>query len=101
MSSKISSLLERTKPWKPKSKQDQVNNVNSAFIFKISLFMTVDQGGPGGQSKPGGPGGPGCQCGHGDLCCPGGPGDQVCQCIWFTWSKQSDYRENLRCHACD
>ena len=30
-----------------------------------------------------------------------GPGDEVCQCIWFTWSKQSDYRENLRCHACD
>ena len=29
----------------------------------------------------------------------GGPGDQVCQCIWFTWSKQSDYRKNLRCHC--
>ena len=21
--------------------------------------------------------------------------------IYFTWSKQSNYRENLRCHACD
>ena len=40
----------------------------------------------------GGPGGQGGQ---------GGPGDQICQCIWFTWSKQSDYRENLRCHASD
>ena len=40
----------------------------------------------------GGPGGQGGQ---------GGPGDQICQCIWFTWSKQSDYQENLRCHACD
>ena len=66
---------------------------------------------------PGGPGGPGCQCGPcgqgclggpGGPCGPGGqgclgsqgcPGDQVCQCIWFTWSKQSDYRKNLRCHC--
>ena len=30
-----------------------------------------------------------------------GPGDQVCQCIWFAWSKQSNYRKNLGCHACD
>ena len=49
-------------------------------------------GGPGG---PGGPGGQGCLGGQ------GGPGDQVCQCIWFTWSKQSNYRKNLICHACD
>ena len=53
---------------------------------------------------PGGPGGSGFQCGPGGQGClggQGGPGDQVCQCLWFTWSKQSDYRENLRCHACD
>ena len=36
----------------------------------------------GGLGGPGGPCGPGGQ---------GGPGDQVCHCIWFTWSKQSDY----------
>ena len=52
-------------------------------------------GGLGGPKGPGGTGGPGGPCGS----C--GPGDQVCQCIWFTWSKQSNYRENLRCHACD
>ena len=51
--------------------------------------------------RPGGTGGPGCQCGPGGQGCLGGPGDQVCQCIWFTWYKQSDYQENLRCHACD
>ena len=45
-----------------------------------------------GLSGPGGPGGPVGQA---------GPGDQVCQCIWFPWSKQSNYRDNLRCHACD
>ena len=56
------------------------------------------QGGPGGPGGPGSPGGPG---GQGCLGGQGGPGDQVCQCIWFTWSKQSDYWENLRCHACD
>ena len=39
--------------------------------------------------------------GQGYLGGQGGPGDQVCQCIWFTWSKQSNYQENLRCHACD
>ena len=33
--------------------------------------------------------------------CLGGPGDQVCLFIWFTWFKQSNYRENVRCHACD
>ena len=52
-------------------------------------------GGPGGPGSPGGPGGQGCLGGQ------GGPGDQVCQCIWFAGSKQSNYRENLRCHACD
>ena len=58
------------------------------------------QGCPGGQGGPGGPGGPD---GPGDPDSPGGPGgpggpvgqggkgDQVCQCIWFTWSKQSNY----------
>ena len=54
--------------------------------------------------SPGGPDGPGCQCGPGGQGCldgQGGPGEQVCQCIWFTCSKQSDYLENLRCHACD
>ena len=54
-----------------------------------SLGGPVD---PGDQCDPGGPGGPGGQ---------GGPGDQVCQGMWFSWSKQSNYRENLRCHACD
>ena len=52
---------------------------------------------------PGGPGGSGFQCGPGGQGClggQGGPGDQVCQCILFTWYKQSDYRENLRCYAC-
>ena len=48
-----------------------------------------------GPSGPGGPGGQGC------LGSQGGPGDQVGQCIWFPWSKQSNYRENFRCHACD
>ena len=68
---------------------------------------SLNQCRPGGQKGPGdsgGPGGPGRQCGPGGQGCLGGqrgPGDQVCQCIWFTWSKQSDYRENLRCHACD
>ena len=52
-------------------------------------------GGQGGPDSPGGPGGEGCLGGQ------SGPGDQVCQCIWFAWSKQSNYRENLRCHACD
>ena len=47
------------------------------------------------QSGPGSPGGPDRLGGQ------DGPGDQVCQCIWFVWSKQSNYRENLRCHACD
>ena len=47
---------------------------------------------------PGGPGGP---VGQGCLGGQGGPGDQVCQCIWFPWSKQSNYRENLRYHTCD
>ena len=67
----------------------------------------VVQGGPGYPGGPGCPDGPGCpgcpdlQCGPGGLGCLGGPGDQVCQCIWFTWSTQSNYRENLRCHACD
>ena len=41
-----------------------------------------DQGGPGGQGGPGSPSGLGCL---------GGQGGQICQCIWFTWSKQSDY----------
>ena len=41
-------------------------------------------------------GGPCCQRGPGGQ---GGPGDQFFQCIWFTWFKQSDYRENLRCTA--
>ena len=52
-------------------------------------------GGPGGPGGPDGLGGQGCLGGQ------GGPGNQVCQCIWFTWSQQSNYRENLRCHACD
>ena len=68
------------------------------YILDKSLISQVCQSGPGG------PGGPGCQCGAGGQGCLGGqgsPGDQVCQCIWFTWSKQSDYRDNLRCHACD
>ena len=26
-------------------------------------------------------------------CWAGCPGDQVCQCIWFTWSKQSDWTD--------
>ena len=29
------------------------------------------------------------------------PSDKVCQILWFTWSKQSDYKGNSRCHACD
>ena len=59
------------------------------------------QGGPSGPGGPGGPGGLGGPGGQGYLGVQGGPGDQVCQCIWFPWSKQSNYRENLRCHACD
>ena len=55
-------------------------------------------GGPGGPGGPDGPGGPGCQ---GCLSGQGSPGDQVCQCIRFTWSKQSNCQENLRCHAYD
>ena len=56
------------------------------------------QGGPGNPGGPGSPGGPG---GQGCLGGQSGPDDQVCQCIWFAWSKQSYYRENLRFHACD
>ena len=52
-------------------------------------------GSPGSPGRHCGPGGQGCLGGQ------GGPGDQGCQCIWFTWCKQSDYRENLRCHAFD
>ena len=55
-------------------------------------------GGPGGPVGPGSPGGPG---GQGCLGGQSGPDDQVCQCIWFARSKQSNYRENLRCHTCD
>ena len=70
-------------------KEDQVKNAISAFIYIINLFIIqVCQSGSVGL------GGPGCQCGPGGQGCPGGqggPGDQVCQCIWFTWSKQSDY----------
>ena len=74
-------------------KEDQVKNAISAFIYIINLFIIqVCQSGSVGL------GGPGCQCGPGGQ---GGPGDQVCQCVWFPWSKQSNYRENLRCHACD
>ena len=58
-------------------------------------------GGLGGPDGPCGPGGPGDPGGQGCLGGQVGPGDQYCQCIWFTWSKQSNYRENLRCHACD
>ena len=80
-------------------KEDQVKNAISAFIYIINLFIIqVCQSGSVGL------GGPGCQCGPGGQGClggQGGPGDQVCQCIWFTWSQQSNYRENLRCHACD
>ena len=43
------------------------------------------QCGPGGPCGAGGPGGQGCLGGQ------GGPGDQVCQCIWFIWSKESNY----------
>merc|ERR1711973_87938 len=56
------------------------------------------QGGPGNPGGPGSPGGPG---GQGCLGGQSGPGDQVCRCTWFAWSKQSNYRENLRCHGCD
>ena len=77
-------------------KEDQVKNAISAFIYIINLFIIqVCQSGSVGL------GGPGCQCGPGGQGClggQGGPGDQVCHCIWC---KQSDYRENLRCHACD
>ena len=80
-------------------KEDQVKNAISAFIYIINLFIIqVCQSGSVGL------GGPGCQCGPGGQGCPGGqggPGGQVCHCIWFTWSKQSDYRDNLRCHVCD
>ena len=60
-----------------------------------------DPGGSGGPGDPGDPGGLGGPGGQGYLGVQGGPGDQVCQCIWFPWSKQSNYRKNLRCHACD
>ena len=79
-------------------KEDQVKNAISAFIYIINLFIIqVCQSGSVGL------GGPGCQCGPGGQGCPGGQGgpDDQCICIWFTWSKQSDYQENLRCHACD
>ena len=29
------------------------------------------------------------------------PGDMHLGNIWFLWSKQSNYQEKLRCHACD
>ena len=85
-------------------KQGQVNNAVSAFILIIILISRGCQSGligQGGPCCPGGPGGTGGPGGQGCLGGQGGPGDQVCQCIWFTWSKQSNYRENLRCHACD
>ena len=75
-----------------------MNNANSASILINPLISRGFQSGsigPGGPGSPGGPGGQGCLGGQ------SGPGDQVCQCIWFAWSKQSNYRENLRCHACD
>ena len=84
--------------------QDQVNYLNSAFILKNCLISRDRQSGLIGQGGQGGPGGPGSPDGPGGQGCLGGqsgPGDQVCQCIWFAWSKQSNYRENLRCHACD
>ena len=82
-------------------KQDQVNDANTAFILISRLTSQGFQSasiGPGGPSGPGGPDGLG---GQGCLGGQGGPGNQVCQCIWFTWSKQSNYLQNLRCHACD
>ena len=76
-----------------------------------------------GQGCPGGPGGPGSQGGQGGPGGPSGPDGQVVQVInvdrvirvvrvvslddmhsdniWFTWYKLSDYREELRCRACD
>ena len=62
------------------------------------MFRVSQKGGPGDPGGPGGPGDPGCLCGPGGQ---GGPCDQFCQGIWFKWSKQSDYQENLRCHTCD
>ena len=29
------------------------------------------------------------------------PDDMHSENIWFSWSKPSNYHENLRCHACD
>ena len=84
---------------------------------------------PGGQGCLGGPGDQGCQCGPGGPGGQGVQVVQVVQVvntvqvvnvvqvvrvfqvvsldgmysesIWFTWSKPSDYWEQLRCHACD
>ena len=87
-----------------KVRQNQVNNANYTFILINDLISRGFQSGwigPSGPGSPGGPGGLGGPGGQGYLGVQGGPGDQVCQCIWFAWSKQSNYRENLRCHACD
>ena len=71
---------------------------NKHRSLKRTMCGSIGPGGPVGPGGPGSPGGPG---GEGCLGGQSGPGDQVCQCIWFAWSKQSNYRENLRCHACD
>ena len=70
----------------------------------VKVSKVVHPGGPGGPGCQYGPDGQGCPVGQGGPGGPGGqgcPGDQVCQYIWFTWSKQSDDRGNLRCCACD
>ena len=68
------------------SKQDQVNNANSAFILINCLVSSglqssfIGPGGPGdlgGQGGPGSPGGPDLPSGPGGLGVPDGQGGQV------------------------
>ena len=51
-------------------------------------------GDPGDLGGPGGPGDPGGQDSLDD-------NDTHSENIWFSWSRPSNYRGKLRCHACD